>query len=135
MDGSTAAGFDDLANHYGLVAADFTGNGALDVAIFGSEGTPRLHANHCGGGAWLAVELRGREENTEGFGAVVTVEAAGRRHRRTLHSLRALGQGPSRLHFGLGEVDEVDAVEVRWPTGAEQRVEAVPVRGILTLRE
>ncbi len=31
-------------------------------------------------------------------------------------------------HFGLGGLDEVECVEVRWPDGAVAYIEAPPVR-------
>jgi hypothetical protein len=37
--------------------------------------------------------------------------------------------------FGLGDVDRVDVVEVRWPSGHVDRVPDVPVDRYVTLTE
>jgi hypothetical protein len=40
-----------------------------------------------------------------------------------------------RLHFGLGAVDRVDAVEVRWPSGQIELFAGLKVDGFNTLKE
>ena len=42
-------------------------------------------------------------------------------------------QGAARVHFGLGEVTEVEFVEVRWPDGASVELEGVATRQRLTV--
>jgi hypothetical protein len=47
-----------------------------------------------------------------------------------------MSQGDLRLHFGLGKVETIDAIEVKWPT--TQKVERFPkvkANQILTIRE
>ena len=41
----------------------------------------------------------------------------------------------SRLHFGLGAVDEVESVKVRWPSGIVQELADVAANQVLTLHE
>jgi hypothetical protein len=125
--------FDDSRSHCGLAAADFAGDGYLDVLVTGNEGPPRLWMNPCGEAAWIAFELDGPASNRLAVGGRVTVEAGGRRWIREVFGMRAVGQSPSRLHFGLGEVDVVDRVEVRWPDGATSLAEGVPLRRLVTV--
>ena len=40
-----------------------------------------------------------------------------------------------RLHFGLGDVDVVEEVNIRWPDGSEQILNNIPARQILTLEQ
>jgi hypothetical protein len=40
-----------------------------------------------------------------------------------------------RRHFGLGKVDLVEAVDVRWPDGTSTRVENVKADQILEMRQ
>jgi hypothetical protein len=73
----------------------------------------------------LQVRLEGTRSNRSGIGAVVRVRAGGRTLTQVLDGKTGyLAQGLVPLYFGLGEAETVDAVEVTWPSGAEQVVEA-----------
>ena len=133
-DRAAAVGFGSLEHAYGLATADFDGDGWQDVAIGYSEQPMELWMNRCGPGAWLDVELIGVDENREGYGARVELEAGGVTRARELHALRTAGQGPSRLHFGLGDIERVARLEVRWPDGARTAVEDLPTVGLVTIR-
>jgi len=40
-----------------------------------------------------------------------------------------------RVHFGLGDAVTVDALEIHWPSGAQERVSAPAVDRIYTIEE
>jgi hypothetical protein len=42
---------------------------------------------------------------------------------------------PTEQHFGLGELTEVAALEIRWPGGHLQRVESPPVNATICIVE
>jgi hypothetical protein len=46
-----------------------------------------------------------------------------------------LSQSDLRLHFGLGRRAKIDLVEVRWPSGAIDRVANLNANRILTVKE
>ncbi|MFM8494862.1 MAG: ASPIC/UnbV domain-containing protein, partial [Planctomycetia bacterium] len=73
-------------------------------------------------GHWLAVRARVGPGRRDAHGAVVTVEAAGRRWRRVVQPGSSyLSSHAPACHFGLGPIDTVDAVEIRWPDGRSER--------------
>ena len=41
----------------------------------------------------------------------------------------------SRLHFGLGPVDRIEAIEITWPSGKVDRYSALPADAGYLLRE
>jgi hypothetical protein len=86
-------------------------------------------------GRWLRVELHGHASNREGVGAVVTVHmASGRTQMRVVgHGGIIHSASPAEAFFGLGP-DEVEAVEVRWPSGRHTEVTRPPT-GALILDE
>jgi uncharacterized protein YjeT (DUF2065 family) len=129
---SAALGLDDVGplNARGSAVADYDGDGDLDVAVAAVGGPLLLLRNTGDGGSWLEIEL-GRFAP----GARVTVELPdGRRLVREAHvgSSYVSSEDP-RLHFGLGAVDRVRVVEVRWPGGGSSRVEDVTANQVLRI--
>jgi enediyne biosynthesis protein E4 len=39
------------------------------------------------------------------------------------------------VHFGVGDADRIDRIDVRWPTGAEESWENLPVDRFHVLKE
>jgi len=139
-----ATGTDLLLNSRGTAIADFWNRGVLDIAVAASTDRHALLRNKLEGRrSWLSVELEGAAgtlpegTNRDAVGARVILEAGGQKQLREL----ALGDGYSsqnslRLHFGLGEIQQVDSLTVFWPrSGKEQRFTAVPVNQIVKVRE
>lgn len=120
--------------HFGMVSADFDGEGSIDV-FFHAEGfqdEPMLLLGSCGLGHWLEVELLGPRGNATGIGATVEVQWPGGSVRREIHSLRATAQGPSRVHVGLGSAEVAERVTVEWGDGSRSEVWSVPADRIVT---
>lgn len=130
---TSIVGWDVPRTHFGLAVGDFEGDGYVDVVISGNTGPPQYWHNPCGAGAWTEVELVGAGENTGGFGAQLTVEAGGRTHVDELWNLRSLGQSPSRFYVGLGDVEVIDRLTLRWPDGTLAEATDVPVRRKITI--
>lgn len=119
-----AAGLDEVGPLLGRgsATADFDNDGDLDLAINTIGGPLALLRNSGLVGNWLEVAF-------EGFypGAVVTVVLPdGRELRRELHAGSSyLSSEDPRCHFGLGSAGEVAELRIRWPDGAESRMQNV----------
>jgi hypothetical protein len=107
------------------------------VLIADSEGAPLLlHNRTPQAGHWLSVRLVGTKSNRGGIGALVTVEADGRKMvRRCGTDGSYLSASDRRVHFGLGKTSRAATVTVRWPSGAKTVARDVPADRIVTLRE
>ncbi|MCB1128652.1 MAG: ASPIC/UnbV domain-containing protein, partial [Verrucomicrobiae bacterium] len=46
-----------------------------------------------------------------------------------------LFQSDPRLHFGLGNIAQVDRIHIRWPSGKDQELTSLPADQFLTIRE
>jgi hypothetical protein len=114
---------------------DADGDGRLDVVVTSVVGAPTLYGNRSAAGAWLSVTLEGDGANRDALGAVVEVEAGGRRWRRSHHGAQFLGQNSAPLHVGLGTADAVDRVAVRWPGGEVDVVEGLAVDQPVRIRQ
>ena len=104
----------------GAIGADYDQDGDVDLLVTANNGRALLLQNHAERkGRWTGIRLRQPGLNTRAIGAevIVTLEG-GVTFRR---SLRA-GQGyltgnAAELHFGLGETQAIESVEVIWPDG------------------
>lgn len=117
-------GLDSLANHRGFVVADVTGDGHPDLIRRDLASTADITPLACADTNALVVSLRQpNSPNWRAIDAQVFLEAGDLRLRRALRggSTNIASSGPAEVRFGLGDVERVDALVVRWPDGTEER--------------
>ena len=111
---------------YGASAsADYDGDGDLDIALMaGLVAEFRILRNDLDAGNWLKIELLSAPTQTATGSRVTLFKDGAPIAMREYHtSTGSVGISQRILHFGLCEMTEVDALEVRWPSGAIERVE------------
>lgn len=121
----------------GAAFGDYDNDGDIDVFIVNLNDRAVLLRNEGGNRhGWLMIRLVGRRSNRDAVGARVTVVSGGlvQVAQRTSAS-SYLSQNDHRLHFGLGDREKVDRIEIVWPSGVRQTVGDVPARQIITIRE
>jgi hypothetical protein len=95
------------------------------MELVNMNATPSLLKNRAPGGHFLNVTLTGTKSNRSAIGARVTVTAGGRKRMQEVMSGGSYySQNSFTLHFGLGACKGVDDIEVRWPGGSVQQVQA-----------
>ena len=121
----------------GAAVADFDNDGDLDILATNNGGEPQLFRNDGGNKRhWIELRLIGARSNRDGVGARVKVVAGSLTQvdeRKGGMSYQS-AQDP-RLHFGLGDAARVDSIEVRWPSGAVDRLSNIPADRELTIKE
>ena len=125
------------ADHDGRAAApvDVDGDGDLDLALLTLRGL-RLFENTSAPRRFARVRLTATRSRPDALGAEVVLTAGGERRRdfvKITEGFRA--QVPLDLHFGLGAAAAVEALEVRWPSGAVEVWNDLPVDRLLVVRE
>lgn len=119
----------------GAAVGDFNGDGILELAIAHGESAPQplslysTQSYH----SWLRV-LPLTAKGAPARGAIVTLMANGRQQIRAIDSGSGyLCQMEPVAHFGLGQIQEVDWVEVRWTDGASTKVRSPQANQLLTV--
>jgi enediyne biosynthesis protein E4 len=133
-DVAMATGADDIRDARGMATADFDNDGDLDIVVNNNPGDSgraelaraTLLRNNVGSRRnWLAVELRGTRSNRDAVGAVVRLHVGAEVLTRQVHAAGGyLSQASKTLHFGLGKRTPIDRVEIRWPSGQVQKLDA-----------
>lgn len=125
----------------GAAFGDFDNDGDIDVLAMNMHETPSLLRNDLpaasvGAGKWVKFELEGSKSSRFPAGAVVTVEAAGKRQTDVLLSQSSfLSVNDARLHFGLGTAARVDRIVVAWPSGGNEVFSGVDAGALYRLIE
>jgi hypothetical protein len=111
-------GFQALQSSRGLATGDYDNDGDLDLLISNLDAPPTLLRNDSPGGAWLTVVCEIPGGPSPPIGTIITLQAGGRVHRRDIASNGSyMSSHDPRPHFGLGAIETVDEVDVRWPDG------------------
>jgi enediyne biosynthesis protein E4 len=134
---SAGAPWDVLRVGRGLAAGDVDNDGRVDALVLAqNDPVAYFHNQSKDVGHYLTLRLVGTKSNRDGVGALVTISAGGKRQvaqRQGGGSYQSAND--PRLHFGLGESDRVQSVEIRWPSGRVDRFGDVVADGGYLARE
>jgi hypothetical protein len=115
-------GMGDPIHSNGSAYGDLNNDGAMDlvinnvnneVLVFKNRGRELNPENH-----FLKIQLEGKDRNTAAIGAQVRLLASGNIfYQENIPNRGFQSSVDPRLNFGLGAVDKIDEVQVRWPDG------------------
>ncbi|HEU0009527.1 MAG TPA: CRTAC1 family protein [Verrucomicrobiae bacterium] len=113
----------------GSAYADIDGDGDLDVVLTQIGGRPLLLRNDQQlGNRWLRLKLIGTRCNRDAIGAWIKVRVGAQTLSRQVMPTRSyLSQSELPVTIGLGNAARPDAVEILWPDGSRQKLDAVPL--------
>lgn len=116
-------GADRVEDGRGLSVFDYDQDGFVDILLRNYAQPAQLLRNLGGSEHWLEIKLVGTASNRDAVGARLSLDAGGRTQVREIHAGSSYLSASSLVqHFGLGNVDHVDALEIRWPSGRVDRL-------------
>lgn len=144
-DVAMAVGADNIKDARSAAISDFDQDGDLDMIINHNPGireniAPVFYRNDIGARKnWLAVELTGVTVNRDAAGSEVHLEFADgtKQMRHVKLGSGYASQSSRRLHFGLGDRDEIAKLTVVWkgPDGGSEVFENIDANQAIAIEQ
>lgn len=139
QDVTASAGKDLLEKRCGRGAAfgDLDNDGDIDFVVNNLDDSPSLfRCDSLPHSQWILIRLEGTRSNRDGIGAIIKLNAGGMEQTQVVHQCGGfLSSSDLRCHFGLGESDVVDELEIRWPSGLIQKFRNIKSKRMIVIKE
>jgi hypothetical protein len=109
--------------HRGSACGDFNGDGRIDIVVTAIADETELWENVSpAANNWVIFQLQGTIRLLDQYNIMTT-------------AVGYASSSYSGVHFGLGKVDKLEKVELRWPSGTVQTLEDVEVNRVIKVKE
>lgn len=138
--------FTNLSDPWGLATPSFSNgaaygdldnDGDLDLVVNNVNMPPFIYRNEASGKTesnFLTLNLMGTGKNPFAVGAEVTLFSGGKTNYQELIPERGFQSSvDTRLHFGLGSLQNIDSVVVNWPDGKYSVIKNIALNQFLTI--
>lgn len=129
LDISESAGdaLKDVQVSRGLAVADLDGDGDLDYVVVNNGGTAQIAFNETKKkGNFAMFLLEGTKVNRSAIGARLVAKIGDRTiERQVMGAQSYLSVSDFRVHFGLGDAQEIDELTIFWPGGEQQTIKDI----------
>ena len=121
----------------GSAALDFDNDGRMDFLVVDYEGSVMLlHNQTLSRNHWLKLDLHGNAPNHFAYGTRINAKAAGHVWvEQVSPSASYLSSKDPRIHIGLGSIDRLESLTIRWPSGKEQTLLDITADEVLRIDE
>jgi hypothetical protein len=121
----------------GVAFGDIDNDGDVDVIVNDLDGAPSVLRNDGGNAAnFVLIKTVGARSNRDGIGARVKIVSGDLTQVDEVRSGASyISHNDLRLHFGLEKRTKIDLIEVRWPSGAVDKIEGIGVNKIFVVKE
>ena len=129
--------FGKLFSGRGMAVGDFDNDGDADV-LASNNGEPPLLLRNQGGNKnnWVGLNLVATKSNSAGVGAIITWQVGSTKRTRLRNGGGSyLSSHDPREILGVGTATKIDSVEIRWPSGATDRLTNVPLNKYIKVVE
>ncbi len=123
----------------GAAYGDINNDGRLDLLLSTNGGPAYLFENDATGSATnksLRMKLIGTKSNRDGIGTVVKLTTGGETQSQMMRSGSSyLSASELVLTFGLGQREQAETIEIRWPSGQIEKLTNVGAGQTITVTE
>ena len=125
-----------LAAGRGAAFGDLDNDGGIDIVVVNRDSPTHVLRNLVGHrGRWIKFKVLNRA-GTDAIGAMARLEAGDKRYWQQVQPNQSYcSNNDPRIHFGLGKVERVDRIVIRWPRGGEETFGPFEVNRIYQLPE
>ena len=118
-------GLDHLGASYSAATGDLDRDGDLDLIVASLDEPVKIFRNDSAQNR-VTLSLRGNESNRYGIGAVIRAVSGTGKQTKIMNPMTGYAScnGPV-MHFGIGDEDRIDRLEVEWPGGSIQSFENI----------
>lgn len=130
--------FQLAAVHRGAAFGDLDNDGRVDAVVSVLGGPVKVFHNvTVGSGHWILLKLVGTKSNRMGIGAQIhiTTEDGRSQWNEVTTSVGYASSSDSRVHFGLGNNQRIQDLDIRWPSSIRQSLHNLAVDRIVTVEE
>jgi enediyne biosynthesis protein E4 len=134
---SSGAVFRKMFSGRGMAVGDFDNDGDADV-LTSNNGEPPLLLRNQGGNKnnWVGLSLVATKSNSAAVGAVITWQVGGvKRTRLRTGGGSYLSSHDPREILGAGAANKVESIEIRWPSGATDKITNVSLNKYIKVVE
>jgi hypothetical protein len=124
----------------GAAYGDINNDGRLDLLLSTNGGPAYLFENDAAPGSpankSLRIKLIGTKSNRDGLGTVVKVSVAGDTETQMMRSGSSyLSASELVLTYGLGQHEQAETIEIRWPSGQVDKLSSVAAGQTVSVTE
>ena len=94
------------------------------------------YQNNSNQGNWVGFKLTATVSNRDAFGAKVHLHSGDRTFLKEVRDSDShASQSSSNLHFGLGEIQEIDSIIIYWPSGHKEVFQDININKYINIQE